>query len=140
MQVLIALMLAVVFIALGILHVAWGFGLRLGGDSFLPQRPDGTPLFMPGPVACFGAALLCLLTAAVFLARAGFFSAIIPAWITYVGVWVIAAAMLLRALGDFKYSGLTKRIRNTVFARRDTLIYTPFCLVVAALSVAIQLL
>jgi hypothetical protein len=139
-QTLIALVLALVFIGLMALHAAWGLGLRLGEGIFLPQRADGTPLFMPGPAACLGAALLFLLTGGVFLARIGLFVALIPTWVPSVGVWVIAAVTLLRAIGDFRYCGVTKQIRTTEFARMDTLVYTPFCLIISILSVAIQLL
>jgi hypothetical protein len=64
----------------------------------------------------------------------------VPAWVSYGGVWCIAAVLLLRAMGDFRYAGLTKTIRNTSFARKDTRIYTPFCLVMAALCIVIQVL
>jgi hypothetical protein len=139
-QTLITLILALVFIGLTALHAAWGLGLRLGEGSFLPQRADGTPLFVPGPAVCFGAALLFLLTAGVFLMRIGLFAALIPAWGSYAGIWVIAAVTLLRAIGDLRYCGVTKQIRTTKFARMDTLVYTPFCLIISVLSVAIQLL
>jgi hypothetical protein len=81
-----------------------------------------------------------LLVAIVFLARIGLLAALIPTWVPYVGVWVIAAVTLLRAIGDLHYCGLTKKIHTTKFARMDTLIYTPFCLIISLLSAAIQLL
>jgi hypothetical protein len=55
-------------------------------------------------------------------------------------VWGIAAVLLIRAIGDFRYAGLTKRINDTSFARKDTRFYTPFCLALAALSVILQFL
>jgi hypothetical protein len=64
----------------------------------------------------------------------------IPSWIPYTGVWGIVAVLLIRAIGDFRYAGLTKKIRNTSFAHKDTRIYTPFCLVIAALSTILQFL
>ena len=46
--------------------------------------------------------------------------------------WVLAAAMLLRALGDFRYVGFFKRVRTGRFAELDTKFYTPLCLALAA--------
>jgi hypothetical protein len=51
---------------------------------------------------------------------------------------VLALVLLLRAVGDFHYVGFFKRIRNTRFAKMDTLIYTPLCLALAVGVVAIS--
>jgi hypothetical protein len=139
-QTLIALVLSGVFVALALLHLAWALGFRWGGDSLLPQDPDGMPLFSPGAVACLVVALVFLLPAVILLVRVGILPADIPAWVPAAGVWGIAAVLLLRAIGDFRYAGFTKRVRNTEFARRDSLFYSPLCVVLAALCTAVQLL
>ena len=36
-----------------------------------------------------------------------------------------------RAIGDFKYVGFFKRVRGSKFARMDTLVYSPLCLLLA---------
>jgi hypothetical protein len=125
---------------LAVLHGAWGLGLKWGGIDLLPQNPDGTPLFNPGAVVCFVASAVFVLVALAFVLRVGILAIGVPAWVSYGGVWCIAAVLLLRATGDFRYAGLTKTIRNTSFARKDTRIYTPFCLVMAALCIVIQVL
>jgi hypothetical protein len=137
---LIALVLSVIFIALALLHIAWSLGFKWGGDDFLPQKPDGTPLFNPGIVACFVVALMFVLPALIYLMRVGILDTDIPDWVPYVGVWGVAIVLLIRAIGDFRYAGLTKRINDTSFARKDTRFYTPFCLVLATLNVILQLL
>ncbi|MDR1015251.1 MAG: DUF3995 domain-containing protein [Coriobacteriales bacterium] len=137
---LIALLLSAAFIALAALHVAWGLGFTWGGDSLLPQQPDGTLLFKPGAVACFAAALMFALPALIYLMRVGILVTGVPDWVPYVGVWGVAAVLLVRAVGEFRYAGLTKKIKGTSFARRDTRIYTPLCLVLAALGVTLQVL
>ncbi|MDR1088094.1 MAG: DUF3995 domain-containing protein [Coriobacteriales bacterium] len=139
-QLIIALTLSAVFIALAVLHVAWALGFKWGGNSLLPQKPDGTLLFNPGTVACFIVALVFVLPALIYLMRVGILATGIPDWVPSVGVWGIALVLLVRAIGDFRYAGLTKKIKNTSFARRDTRLYTPLCLVLAALSIVLQLL
>jgi hypothetical protein len=58
-----------------------------------------------------------------------------PEWVPRVGIWVIAVVFALRAVGDFHYCGLFKRVRDNAFARYDTLVYSPLCVVIAALAV-----
>jgi Zn-dependent alcohol dehydrogenase len=44
----------------------------------------------------------------------------------------IAVVLFARAVGDRRYIGFFKRIGDTEFARRDTWLYSPLCLVLAA--------
>jgi hypothetical protein len=46
-------------------------------------------------------------------------------------MFVIAALFLLRAIGDFKYVGFFKSVSQTDFARLDSLLFTPLCLLIA---------
>ncbi|MBX3325917.1 MAG: DUF3995 domain-containing protein [Nitrospira sp.] len=49
-------------------------------------------------------------------------------------VWLtraLAVILLLRAIGDFRLVGFWKRIRKTRFARLDTAVSSPLCLVLA---------
>jgi hypothetical protein len=48
---------------------------------------------------------------------------------------VMAVVFVVRAVGDFHYCGFFKRVRDTAFARYDTLVYSPLCVVIAALAV-----
>jgi hypothetical protein len=137
-QTSIALALALIFIALAVLHIAWALGFKWGGDRLLPQKPDGTPLFNPGIAVCLVVAFICVLPALIYLTRVGILLTDLPGWVSYVGVWGIALVLLIRAIGDFRYAGLTKKIKDTSFAHRDTRFYTPFCLVLAALSAILQ--
>ena len=45
-----------------------------------------------------------------------------------VGTLVVAAAFLLRAIGDFRLVGFFKRVRNTRFAAWDTRLFSPLSL------------
>lgn len=40
----------------------------------------------------------------------------------------------IRAIGDFKYVGVFKKVQRTGFARNDTKIYTPLCVIIATIS------
>ena len=53
-----------------------------------------------------------------------------PTYIRY-GILFIAIIFLMRAIGDFRYIGLTKRHKQSDFARLDTRLYVPLCLALA---------
>ena len=74
-----------------------------------------------------------LLAAALSLEYIGVFSLPLPPWLTSLGMWMLGAVFLLRAVGDFRYVGFFKRHTDTRFARLDTLFYSPLCLLLSAL-------
>jgi hypothetical protein len=77
---------------------------------------------------CAAAALLALRIG--WLALPGFTGADI---FVRIAVWLLAAVFALRAIGDFRYVGFFKRVRNTGFARLDTRAYSPLCAGLAVL-------
>ena len=128
-----ATLLCAVCVVLAGVHVYWACG---GGQSLgnvVPTR-DGAPVFVPGKAATLLVAVALLAAAVVSAWRAGALN-IGPVWIPRVGIWVIAVVFSVRAVGDFHYFGFFKRVRDTAFARYDTLVYSPLCAVIAALAV-----
>jgi len=132
-MMLLAGFLATVFLLIAMLHVYWGFGGSWGGALVIPQHPDGRPLFAPGPAACWtvaivigGFAHLCLASVTLApLPPLPFSRRLLVA-----GISVVFAA---RAVGDFRYFGIFRRVRDTGFARRDRIFYTPLCAGLAVL-------
>ena len=55
----------------------------------------------------------------------------IAPWILTWLSFALAAGLLARAIGEFKYVGFFKRVRGSRFARLDTWIYSPLCLLLA---------
>jgi len=127
----IAILLSLVFTSISGLHVYWGLGGRWGATAALPKKEDGTLVFRPGLVACFVVALGLLVFAYVCLA----YIRLVPSFISHVwtsyAVFGLGSVFALRALGDFRYVGIFKRVRRTDFAQLDTQFYTPLCAIVA---------
>ena len=48
-------------------------------------------------------------------------------WLSY----VLAVGLLGRAIGEFRYVGFFKRVRGSRFAKLDTVVYSPLCLLLA---------
>jgi hypothetical protein len=113
---------AVLFV-LSSLHVRWSLGGRGVPARVLPQRPGKDPVRRPTP----GMTLLV----AVALGAAGFAVAgflVVGGPLLRVAVLGLALVFAARAVGDFTYVGLFKRVRGTEFARYDAALYTPLCL------------
>lgn len=121
MQLVITIALCVLFLALSSVHVFWALKPNQDLTAFVPLDPSAQgPAFVPGVPAT--------LAVAVALGLA----AVLVATQVTLALWVMAAVFALRAFGDFKYCGITKRIKTTRFARNDTRFFTPLCAAVSA--------
>jgi hypothetical protein len=107
----IARLVAAALGALALMHVYWASGGRFGRAAAVPEV-DGQRAFVPSTGGTLTVA------AALFFAAA-----------------VVAIA---RAVGDFRLVGFFKRVRGTNFARLDTAVFAPLCLLlgIAVLYVA----
>ena len=124
----LALGTAIVLLSLAVLHVYWAAGGKRGAGAAVPEVA-GRPAFVPGPNATLLVALALTLAALVVLGRAGLWRpALIPRPMFVTGTWGLCAVFLLRAVGDLRLVGFFKRVRDTRFARRDTLLYSPLSL------------
>jgi len=132
-SIVLALVLAGVFLLLSLLHWFWAFGSSRGFEAVLPTTEAGELVFSPGRLASAGVALALLVAMALVLWRLCPYAAG-PRWLQRGGVWAIAAVFAARALGDGRYCGLLKSVRGTRFARLDTLVYSPLCVVIALLA------
>jgi len=136
----VAATVALVLAALSGLHVYWACGGRWGMGAAVPTRRDGPALFTPTRAATLVVATALAVAAALLLVRGGLASPIGPRWLFTWGIWRLGLAFAARAVGDFRYVGLCKRVRGTPFAARDDRFYTPLCvaLAVAVLWLAAQ--
>ena len=141
----LAVLLATVLALLAVLHLYWAFGGPGGYGAVVPVRPDGdgsaggSLVFDPGPVATAAVAVLLGAAAVFALGAAGVLVLPVPRGLIRFGIWTLAVVLLLRAIGDFRYVGLAKRVRGTRFATLDTRYFTPLCLVLSALAFGVAI-
>lgn len=126
-----AFMVAQFYLIFAILHVYWAMGGHCGLKAAVPQQ-DGKPVFKPGRSATLAVAIALGACAALLLIWLGAIPIDIPVPFLRIGLALIATAMLLRAIGDFRYVGLFKRLRGGQFGLMDTLLYTPLCILISA--------
>ena len=136
-MIVISILLSLVFLILSIIHLNWAIGNTWGLEYALPSSEGGEVIFRPGK----------FITLAVALGLLGFcfFYFINPEpdnpknWIFDYGRIIIPGIFALRAIGDFKYVGLFKKIKNTKFAKMDTKFYTPLCIMIAGIGIIVKL-
>jgi hypothetical protein len=136
---LVAAFLCFVFAALAALHFYWAAGGRLAMQDALPTVGD-RPLFEPGPLATTAVGFALVSAAVVSALRGDLLLLDLPAWLSRLGTWALALIFAARAIGEFHYVGFFKRVRDTGFARRDSLFYSPLCVLISALAAGLAVL
>jgi hypothetical protein len=131
-RLVVGAVLAAVLGALSGWHVYWAAGGRRGAAVVIPEV-DGKPTITPGPVATLVVAGLLAAAAVVVALRSGLLlgQGASP-WLVRSSTWALAVVFALRAAGDLRTVGFFKAVRETAFARWDTLLFSPLCLVIAA--------
>lgn len=126
-----ALILSMVFFTLSLLHFYWASGGQWWLDQALPMNEQGDHVLKPSklPTIIVGIGLLGF--GAFYVAV--LLGSNVSGMMSIVG-WIIPSIFLLRAIGDFRYVGFFKRIRQTDFAKYDTRIYAPLCLTIALIA------
>ncbi|MDF2684113.1 MAG: conserved hypothetical rane protein [Brevibacillus sp.] len=129
MKIVFILSSATILLFLSMLHLYWVVGGKWGLEAAIPRTEDDTRrLFSPGKAATVGVALLILFASYLLLAQSGFLYALLSEKLIRWGCIFCAGVFFLRAVGDFRYVGFFKRVRQTRFARNDAWIYCPLCL------------
>lgn len=127
-----------VFIVLSNIHIYWFFGGKWAASSAIPKLENsGALLFSPGLTATAIVALGLFFFGLISLCLGGIIG-FDHEWLTYAGMGV-ATIFGLRAIGDFKYVGFFKRVRNTDFGRLDTRFYSPLCLLLSVMLIYLSL-
>lgn len=130
MQRALAVLIASVLAALGLVHLYWAGGGRRGRGAAIPEV-DGRPAFSPSAGATLAVAL-ALFAAALLVAAAGhLLGDAARAQVRFLAL-ALALVFVARAIGDFRRVGFFKRAHGSKFARLDTWFYSPLCLALAA--------
>ncbi len=132
----LAVITTAVFLGLTALHVYWALGGRRGTDGVIPTI-DGRRALHPPPLGTLIVAVALAVAAALALGSTGILNSVAPAWLIRGGLVGLSLVFGLRAIGDFRLVGFTKRVKDTRFARLDTLVFAPLCMGLAAACAAL---
>lgn len=126
-----SIILVIIFSALAGLHIYWASGGRWGIDNASPVNEQGKKFTNTGTVPS--------LIVAAGLTIFGVYYFILPSGTFAFAGWVIPSIFLIRAIGDFRYVGFTKKVKSSTFAELDTKFFSPLCLIIAGLGFAVNL-
>ena len=126
----LALVVSLTFVLLALWHFFMAVTPKKGRSGVVPSNA-GKPLFLPSVKATIAVAVSMLLFAGLVLATAGLIGVGLSEPVLSCFSYALAFGLLVRGVGDFKYVGLFKRVRESRFACLDTLIYSPLCLLLA---------
>jgi len=93
----------------------------------------------PSRVTTLFVALILLLFAAITLENINFFNIDINRKYIHDATLFVGVIFIIRVIGDFKFVGITKRIKGTKFAVKDNQVYIPLCLMLGVFNIIIAL-
>ncbi|GAB4233745.1 MAG: hypothetical protein Tsb0034_07100 [Ekhidna sp.] len=129
-------LLPMVFYSLSALHVAWALGITWGFNHSLPTDEHGNRVINPKKRDSLVVGIGLLLFGLYYhFIRMGL--SILPSQVDAIMGWLIPSIFLFRAMGDFRYVGVFKKIRQTTFGKTDTYFIIPLCLLLAILGYSV---
>ena len=127
-----------ILLFIAFLHYYWAAGGKWRRNTAIPSTIEENKVFHPGKLGTYLVATGLYVFAFLTLSSAGLFSPVVSPSVSLYGNLAIGIIFLLRVVGDVKYIGLFKKIKTTSFARSDTKLYTPLCLIIAAVAFSIS--
>ena len=137
---ILSILLSLILIVLGLLHFNWVLGGKFGFEESLPTKESGERVLNPKKIDSAIVGLGLSLFGAFYIFKCGLINYSLPEWILKYGSWIIPSVFLVRAIGDFKYVGFFKKIKNTKFGKTDSKLFSPLCLVIGILGFLVNLI
>ncbi|AMC10256.1 hypothetical protein Lupro_02855 [Lutibacter profundi] len=140
MTTILSISLLAIFTLLGFIHFYWLFGGKWGIEQALPTKEIGKKVIEPPKIATAIVGIGLISFGLFYLIKTGLINFQVPNWIITYGSWIIPSIFIIRAIGDFKYVGFFKKIKNTEFAKADSKWFAPLCLTIGIFGILIQLM
>lgn len=140
MNLLIYITLVLIFLFLAMMHFYWAFGGKWAFENSLPQKESGEKVLKPKSSECAIVGLLLISFAFFILIKSKIIYIILPIWLSHYGEYLLSIIFIIRAIGDFKYVGFFKKIKQTPFGRLDSKIYSPLCLLIGILLILLKII
>ena len=133
MIVIFSLLLAITFSILSGFHLYWLFGGVYGLNKAVPTVP-GKEAGYPPKFATLTVALVLALFSYEYYAKVFEVESLLS-WLE----WLIPLLFFIRAIGEFKYVGFFKSVKHTEFAKADTKLFSPLCLLISIVGIVVYL-
>jgi len=136
----LSLMLSIVFLVLAVIHFNWLFGGTFGFELSLPTKENGERVLNPKKIDSASVGLALLTFCGFYFYKLGITALFLPHWVMEYTGWIISILFFIRAIGDFKYVGFFKKVKETTFGKMDTTYFSPLCLVISMVGILIETL
>lgn len=140
MAIVLSVINAFIFTIISGFHFYWAMGGKLGKDVVLPSNIKDKKALSPSQLMTVFVAFVFVGFALFYLINVHLIDFKLPELIANYGLVALAIILIIRAIGDFKYVGFFKTIKNTDFARYDTAYFSPLCLFLGLNTLVIQLM
>jgi hypothetical protein len=140
MSIVISIIIFLILLSLSCLHFYWAFGGKKGKENAIPVNINNEKIMNPTIISTLFVGIILLLFGLMNIIKTKIIDVALPEIIENYCLWVIAILFLLRAIGEFKYIGFFKKIKNTKFSIMDTKVYSPLCLFIGISEVLIELI
>ena len=130
---------ASILLIISLLHAYWMLGGQWGFAAALPTDESGKQMLNPKVFDCGMVAIGLMCMSIYVFSISKIINLPLPNVVSKYGIWVVAFIFLARAIGDFKYVGFSKKIKNTRFAELDSRFYTPLCLYLGVTFLILEL-
>ncbi|WP_400070441.1 DUF3995 domain-containing protein [Zobellia russellii] len=137
---ILSAILFLVFVALGGIHFYWLFGGTWALKSAIPTKGNELNSLAIPKIATLIVGLVLVSFGLLYLLKSGLMHFQAPNWIINYAYWFIPSIFILRAIGEFKYVGLFKKIKHTTFANADSKVFIPLCLAIGIMGILVQYL
>ena len=136
---IIGLFASIILMLLSVLHFHWALGGTYGFNNSLPTDLNGKRVLNPKKIDSAIVGIGLLMFALIFLVKSRILVIQLPLFVMNYALWLIIVIFSLRAIGDFKFVGFFKKIRKTEFAKMDTKLYAPLCLMLSLMGLIVEL-
>ena len=140
MIVILGIILSTTFFILSAIHFHWAFGGKWGFENSIPTNEKGEKVLNPKKIDSAVVGIGLSIFGIFYLLKIGLFSIQLPGWILSSAGWIISAIFIFRTIGEFKYIGFFKRVKNSNFAKLDSLFYSPLCLGIGLIGVILEMI
>jgi hypothetical protein len=123
-----------IFLFLSLVHFYWAFGGKWGTEGVYPTPDAQTSPKNPGIISTLIVAIVLFGFGIFYLIKVSIVLTELPLWLEKYGLWILMVLFAVRTIGDFKYLGFFKKIKNTRFGQNDTKYFAPLCLVISILT------
>lgn len=136
---ILSIFLSIILIGLGLIHFNWVIGGQFGFSESLPTKPSGERVLNPKNIdsAIVGIGLTAF--GIFYIFKSGLTDYDLPEIVMRYGSWLIPSIFLLRATGEFKYIGFFKSVKETSFAKLDTKLFSPLCLLIGIVGIIVHM-